>query len=397
MNTVPLGGGPGAPVADAALTNPGVRRYAGLPEGGLPEAGAREAGRRLASHPLLTARSAKGDAAVADVLRDAHFLLSGIGVHVDVLRTRPGCAVLRAIPDPGISPHAACELVQGLLESVTEAACGVRGTLVETTCAAKGSAACLFTLMWEADGAAPIPPPHATVHAATPTAAPPTAYRYLGQVAPAPQVAPTAPNQVPTEPPAVTAPPVSPPPAAPQVAAPQVAAPRIAEPAVAAPPVTAPAVTAPPVTAPQVAAPAATAPALPLTPATPLAVPVTVVTNEPRFAPPTQHAVVARSTRRKIPTWLFRRSWLLVLALVAGTAGGFLAAKSSSTSYSATATLVVQSGAGKAGPGSANDAQALATTYAALIPKDQDILQTVAHSLGVSTSAVSAHLSVSVE
>jgi capsular polysaccharide biosynthesis protein len=397
MNTVPLGGGPGAPVADAALTNSGVRRYAGLPEGGLPESGAREAGRRLATHPLLTARSAKGDGAVPDVLRDAHYLLSGIGVHVDVLRTRPGCAVLRAIPDPGISPVAACELVQGLLESVTEAASGVRGTLVETTCAAKGSAACLFTLMWETDDAAPMPPPNATVHAAAPTAAPPTAYRYLGQVASAPQMVATAPNQVPTEPPSIPPPTVSPPPPAPRVAAPAVTAPPVTVPPVPVSPIVPPAVTAAPIAPPAVAVPAAPTPALPVAPPTPVAVPVTVVTNEPRFAPPTQHAIVARSTRRKIPTWLFRRSWLLVLALVAGTAGGFLAAKSSSTSYSATATLVVQSGAGKAGPGSANDAQALATTYAALIPKDQAILQLAATALHTSTGAVSSHLSVSVE
>ncbi len=94
---------------------------------------------------------------------------------------------------------------------------------------------------------------------------------------------------------------------------------------------------------------------------------------------------------------MLRRSWLLVLALLAGTAGGFLAAAGSSTSYSATSTLVVQSGAGRAGPGSANDAEALATTYAALIPKDQAILQRVAGALHTSTSAVSQHLSVSVE
>jgi len=128
-----------------------------------------------------------------------------------------------------------------------------------------------------------------------------------------------------------------------------------------------------------------------------MAVPVTVVSSEPRVTAPPLHSPVARSTRHKAPIWLFRRSWLLVLALLAGTAGGFLAAKSSSTSYSATSTLVVQSGAGKAGPGSANDAQALATTYAALIPKDQAILQDVAGTLHLSTSAVARHLSVSVE
>jgi capsular polysaccharide biosynthesis protein len=366
MNTIPLDGRSGASAPEAALTNPGVRHFAGLPETGLPEAGARDAGRRLANHPLLTARSAKGDAAVPDVLRDAHFLLSGVGVHFDVLRTRPGCAVLRAIPDPGVSPAAACELVQGLLETVTESACAVRGTLVETTCAGKGSAACLYTLLWET--AAPAAPPSsaATLHTAAPAAAPPTAYRYLGQVSPAPHGVATAPNRAETEPAPERAP--DPQPAA-QAQPPQPTTPALAP-----------------------------APAAVVTPATPpVAVPVTVLAAEPLLASTAQHPLAARSTRRKAPIWLLRRGWLLVLALVAGTAGGYLAAKSSPTSYSATATLVVQSGAGRAGPGSANDAQALATTYAALIPKDQAILQGVADTLHVSTATLSAHLSVSVE
>ena len=358
MNTLPLNGASGASAPGSTLTTIGVRPFAGLPEAGLPEALARDAGHRLATHPLLTARAAKGDQAVPDVLRDAHFLLSGLGVHFDVLRTRPGCAVVRAIPDPGVSPVAACELVQGLLETVTETACGVRGTLVETTCAAKGSAACLYTLMWETAGAPPVAAPATTLHAAAPAAAPPTAYRYLGQVAPAPPVTPTAPNRVPAEPQATPAP-VAPVPATP--------------------------------------APVAAA-SLPVPVVPPMAVPVTVIPAEPRYAPAAPQSPAARTTAgRKAPRWLLRRSWLLVLAVVAGTAGGLVAAKGSSTSYSATATLVVQSGAGKAGPGSANDAQALATTYAALIPKDQAILELAARSLHVSTGAVASRLSVSVE
>jgi capsular polysaccharide biosynthesis protein len=350
VNTIPIDANQGAPGAAATLTSPGLRRFAGLPETGLPEAIAPDAGRRLATHPVLTARSAKGEAAIPDVLRDAHFLLSGLGVHFDVLRTRPGCAVLRAIPDPGVPAVAACDLVQGLLESVTEAACGVRGTLVETTCAGKGGAACLYTLMWEpAPPSSPAPAAVTTLHAAAPAAAPPTAYRYLGQVSPAPPPAAPALNRPPAEQPAAPLP-SPPPPAAPESPA-----------------------------------------------AGPVAVPVTVLAPESRPAPFAAAPPLPRGTRRPARTWLLRRSWLLVLALVAGTSGGYLAAKHSPTSYSATATLVVQSGAGRAGPGSANDAQALATTYAALIPKDQAILQDVAGSLHIPAAEVSAHLSVSVE
>jgi capsular polysaccharide biosynthesis protein len=361
MSGVPRNGSIGVAGNEVAISGSGIRRFAGLPDDGLPEADARDAGRRLASHPLLMSRLATGDEAMPEILRDAHYLLNGVGLHFDVLRTRPGCAVVRAVPDVGVSPVAACELVRGLLETVTEIVCGVRGTILETTCSGRGSPACLYTLMWDqapaaapADSAArpvgyaePAPAPAATVHAAVPAAAPLTAYRYLGQVAPAqapPSVAtpPTAPNRTPS------APPVAPPAPAPVVASPP---PSVAAPA---------------------AAPVEPGPARALEPS-------------------------ARSTGRKVPTWVLRRSWLLVLALLAGTAGGFLAAAGSSTSYSATSTLVVQSGAGRAGPGSANDAEALATTYAALIPKDQAILQRVAGSLHTSTSAVSQHLSVSVE
>src|SRR5579863_6908983 len=204
-----------SPSSESTLTQSGVRRFAGLPETGLPEALAREAGRRLATHPLLTARSAKGDAVVPDVLRDSHYLLSGIGVQFDVLRTREGCAVLRATPGPDVTPGASCELVHGLLEMVTASAAGLRGTLVETTCAARGSAACLFTLMWDGTLASvPAPemtpppatsraleastPPEPTVQATAPAAAPSSAYRYLGQVSrPTASIPPMAPPSTP--------------------------------------------------------------------------------------------------------------------------------------------------------------------------------------------------------
>lgn len=87
----------------------------------------------------------------------------------------------------------------------------------------------------------------------------------------------------------------------------------------------------------------------------------------------------------------------MALALVAGSAGGWFAGHHAGTSYAAQATLVVQSGAGKSGPGSANDALALATTYSALIPKDQSILSTASGTLNMSTSAIEKNLTVTVE
>jgi hypothetical protein len=270
MSGVPRNGSIGVAGNEVAISGSGIRRFAGLPDDGLPEADARDAGRRLASHPLLMSRLATGDEAMPEILRDAHYLLNGVGLHFDVLRTRPGCAVVRAVPDVGVSPVAACELVRGLLETVTEIVCGVRGTILETTCSGRGSPACLYTLMWDQAPAAapedsaarpvgyaePAPAPATTVHAAVPAAAPLTAYRYLGQVAPAqapPSVAtpPTAPNRTPS------APPVAPPAPAPVVASPP----------------------------PPVAAPVEPGPARALEPS-------------------------ARSTGRKVPTWVLRRSWL---------------------------------------------------------------------------------------
>jgi hypothetical protein len=58
---------------------------------------------------------------------------------------------------------------------------------------------------------------------------------------------------------------------------------------------------------------------------------------------------------------------------------------------------VVQSGSGRTGPGSANNANALAVTYSALISTDSTIVNSAARSLGVSPSTLSRRISVSVE
>ncbi len=95
--------------------------------------------------------------------------------------------------------------------------------------------------------------------------------------------------------------------------------------------------------------------------------------------------------------WARRRGWMVVLGLVAGAAGGYVAGAHHTTSYSATATMVVQSGASVAGPGSANDAQTLAVTYAALLPRDQAIIERVASDLRVPAATVSRSVGVEAE
>jgi capsular polysaccharide biosynthesis protein len=99
--------------------------------------------------------------------------------------------------------------------------------------------------------------------------------------------------------------------------------------------------------------------------------------------------------RRFVPPWFRRRWWLLLLCLIAGTSGGYFARTSqSSTVYSASAELAVVSGASGAGPGSANDADALAVTYASIIPLDQLEMQKVADSTRLPLHTVTKSVSV---
>ncbi|MGH9092881.1 MAG: hypothetical protein ACRDZR_16115, partial [Acidimicrobiales bacterium] len=96
-------------------------------------------------------------------------------------------------------------------------------------------------------------------------------------------------------------------------------------------------------------------------------------------------------------SWLRRRGWMLALGLVAGAAGGVLASGHGVPTYGATSVLVVQSGASTTGPGSANDAEQLAITYAALIPEDQQLIDQAARALGTTPGAVTGHLQVEAE
>lgn len=97
--------------------------------------------------------------------------------------------------------------------------------------------------------------------------------------------------------------------------------------------------------------------------------------------------------RRIVPPWFRRRWWLLLLCLMAGTGGGYFARASQSVMYSASAELAVVSGASGAGPGSANDADALAVTYASIIPQDQLEMQEVADSTRLTLHTVTKSVS----
>ena len=361
---------------------------------------ARLTGRQLAEHPLLASRTDDDRPSVAEVLDDARPLLSTYGVVFDILRTRPGMVVLRARSDGRVTTQVACELVKGLLSAVPEQVCDVKASLMESTCAQRGAPACLFSMVWgEQENpvrllAPPSPetlidPPGESMFIQL-NDAPIEWDRPIRSVPDSSFVSATPLGFEPASGPAQTpwsnaGGPASDSPV-PSITFPyQVSTPNAT--AFSNPPGPAPA----PAPVAPVSSPAPAAPPASMSSPAPVAAVVA-----PRVAD-VGATTAAVPGRRHFSQGLFRRSWLLALALVAGSAGGWFAGVHAGTTYGAQATLVVQSGAGKAGPGSANDALALATTYSALIPKDQSILSYAGSALGVSTTTVERDLTVTVE
>jgi capsular polysaccharide biosynthesis protein len=348
---------------------------------------ARLAGRQLAEHPLIAARPDQERPGVADVLSDARPLLSTYGIGFEIVRSRPGMVVLRSRPIGRVSALVACELVKSLLGAVTENVCAVKASVVENTCAQRGAPACLYSVVWEdqvADPAASRPAPGTprieSVRGAD--------VEMIDAVDQSPLPEWDRAEIDPIEDAATNGHAIEP--ASSQGAN---TAQRPQEP-VASPP-TAVSSTAYQF---QVSTPNAIVTPLPsfptpVVPPAPMPVPAPAM---PETASPALTTAVITS-RARFPRGLARRSWLLVIALVAGSAGGWFAGTHATTSYGAQATLVVQSGAGKTGPGSANDALALATTYSALIPKDQSILSTASGTLKVTPGTIEKNLTVTVE
>jgi capsular polysaccharide biosynthesis protein len=347
-------------------------------EGELPEGEARQLGHQLAAHPLLAAHPGDARPPVSEVLTDARPLLGTYGIAFEVVRSRPGCVVVRATPGGSLGRRSACELVRTLVTDVAEQVCGLRAALVENTCVQRGAAACIYSVVWEPEDAATTPLPAAPPGPETLIDPEPEFAAFEPSVPPLPVW--DAPRHDRGHGPVNGRGPHSP--ASPSGPA------QTAE--------------APPV-------PNAATPTTYHFQSTPSGA---VVTPRPAPPPPSaqpepggQHAsppppppaAVGPNPARRLPRALIRRSWLVALALVAGTGGGWFAGRHAPTSYVAQATVVVRSGSGVNGPGNANDAMALATTYAALIPKDQSILSVAARTLGTSPSTISHGLSVSVE
>lgn len=96
-------------------------------------------------------------------------------------------------------------------------------------------------------------------------------------------------------------------------------------------------------------------------------------------------------------SWVVRRGWLVVVCAALGAGAAFGVSRVKAPSYSATAVVEVNPGPGATGPGSANEAVALAATYSGIIPQDAAIVRTLSGELGISADAVKRDVKVSLE
>lgn len=354
---------------------------------------AAEEGRRLAARGLATAGPPLStDNPVENLARSGVPRLREIGVLTEVVRARRGCLVVRSMPRIEGYAAEACALVQAWLGALPAAVYGVSGTVAESSCGARGGRACMHTLMWQEPAGIrrlPLEPPTSATGGAPAPGAHPS---QSGGVLPAPS--PGAANPIPIPIPAARETmPVAPPPPAPWTPpAPGVSlTPLNGHHASAASPIAAPPVPVPwplpevPRDAPRLGGrdgdPGASATRQ-------------AASSADRRGDEDDDASLPTSGPRRRWAWARRRAWLLLIGLLAGCLGGYVATSKGATSYTATSELVVQAKGSTAATASANGAQALAVTYAALIPDDQALLDRVAANLGVPPSSVAHSLAV---
>ncbi len=378
------------------------------------------AGRRLAAQtadPSATTR----DNPVEAMARAAIPRLREIGVVAEIVRVRRDCLVVRSVAADPLALDEACALVGGWLAALPEVACGLAGTVAESTCATRGQRMCMHTLMWTepAGGSAAatrlLSARRASVGAPTPTAPTPTKSTSTkstptGEPRSTPRVLPAGPVLPGPLPDAASPLPI---PAASGLA-PAVPLGRLAsslgwQTGASAPvspvPPGAPGRDATTRTAPDPTS--ATGPGATTYAVTPHGAVRAPVRRPPLRAPGgvtselrvlRAQGARARIGRRPAPfgraPWVRRRAWLLVLGLLAGLLGGLFAASQGGSSYAATAVLEVEASTATSAVSSANGAEELAVTYAALIPTDEALLAQVGADIGSTAARVGHSLSV---
>ncbi len=334
-----------------------------------------------------------GDEAVRELALAGLARFGGQGIHLEIVRSRPNCLVVRSTVHSQADPSKGRAAVSEWLGSLPRLAHQVEGTVVESAGSPADSRRAIHTLLWRAGvppappiRMSPPPPPPAAALGSSPAYPPPAGALAAGAAA-APATGAPPPGTLPAgAPPTDALPAGAPPPGTPRPGAP----PTDALPAGAPPPGAPGAPAAPRDPVPQ-APPVTTSPAGDALPGPGIA----YDRERARGPVPIGRNGAGHLGRRW--AWLRRRAWMLALGMVAGAVGGLAAAGHGAPSYGATSVLVVQSGASTTGPGSANDAEALATTYAALIPEDQELIDRTARALGTTPTAVSGHLQVEAE
>ena len=97
--------------------------------------------------------------------------------------------------------------------------------------------------------------------------------------------------------------------------------------------------------------------------------------------------------RERAP-WVLRRGWVIVTCVILVVAVAGVVTRHRHATYTATSILLVNPGANSQTPGAAQEAQALAATYAGLIPNESAVLSTVASKTGLTPSEVTSATSV---
>ncbi len=328
---------------------------------------AQAAGRQVAAEALSPAVASSANPVEA-MARAAVPRLRSLGMAVEVVRARRDTLVVRSGPGGSLDAAQSCALVGAWLEALPRAAFGTPGTVAESACSIRGSRTCIHTLMWAPatrgapSGAVALPPtlshsPHGAL-----TGLPPVA------TDPIPIPIPVAPAVAPEVPSGYRQPSSTPPGAGP--------VPGRTSLVPAPPPALWP------------AAPAGYGSAHGQQPPPP----PEESRRWRRPGAPSGPEPSAEAGQRW--AWARRRVWIIVAGVIAGALGGFVAGGRGGTTYSATSVFEVKSGASTSVAASANGAEVLAVTYAALIPDDQSLLQRVGNLTGVPASSVAGQINV---
>lgn len=333
-------------------------------------------GRRLALEGVAGVMARPGDNPVEALAHVGIPRLQDRGATSEVVRSRRGCLVVRTVPRTEGSEIDVCAFVQAWLSALPVVVLGESGTVVESSCSARGGRACMHTLMWQE----------------------PTSERTLG-----PERSRDA----------------GPVPGAPSRGATGETLP-ISTPAAGSFDSTGRQVL--PASLPLDWRPEAHAGrALRLLQTSPASLRHLWRRCGPeRGASAAEHHAAAGERPRGTATaedgedgsavrdvaatpvsrrsaWLRRRGWLVAIGVFAGCLGGLYTSSKAVSVYTASSVMVVHANGATAAASTANGAEALAVTYAALIPDDQALIRRAAAKLGMTDTAIAHSLAVQAE